>query len=223
MDLNTIAMPREQAAQAFSEYRRAVEHRRRQELTGARRTVRAIRDRHRVEDEQIMVGYQALAEGHQVIDLRLTMQSAGLVDVPRRAQRPAQLPRLAVCRADAEVCYCDVSWHGGVAFCADKPTRGRPRISSGVTADYVVFPDGTFPEGNNPSARAIVPIIPPQFRPGRGLGRLHVLWEAEWTLTAPLDPALLRHLGGDLWVVLATWDLTELERTVLMGRVRDGG
>lgn len=29
------------------------------------------------------------------------------------------------------------------------------------------------------------------------------------------DPALLKHVGGDLWAVLATWDLTPLEAAVL--------
>ena len=39
----------------------------------------------------------------------------------------------------------------------------------------------------------------------------HVLWEVEsWTPEPPRDPALLRHLRGDLWSVLAVWDLTEL-------------
>jgi len=34
-------------------------------------------------------------------------------------------------------------------------------------------------------------------------------------MTPPRDPALIRHIRGDLWAVLAVWDLTELERAVL--------
>lgn len=34
---------------------------------------------------------------------------------------------------------------------------------------------------------------------------------------APVDPALLKHIGGDLYAVVATWDLTDLERAVLDG------
>lgn len=45
-----------------------------------------------------------------------------------------------------------------------------------------------------------------------------ILWEAEWQAVPPKDPALLRHLGGDLYAVVAVWDLTELERAVLGGR-----
>jgi hypothetical protein len=72
------------------------------------------------------------------------------------------------------------------------------------------------------SGHAMVPIIPPRYRPARSrLPRLHILWEVPaWTLVAPIDPALLRHLRGDLWAVLATWDLTPLERAVLSQRGR---
>ncbi|MGH3300400.1 MAG: hypothetical protein ACRDOK_01755 [Streptosporangiaceae bacterium] len=34
----------------------------------------------------------------------------------------------------------------------------------------------------------------------------------------PRDPALLRWIRGDLWAVVAQWDLTELERAVLSSR-----
>jgi hypothetical protein len=53
------------------------------------------------------------------------------------------------------------------------------------------------------------------------LAALHVLWEVErWELVPPTDPALIRHIRGDLWAVLATWDLTEIERHVLAQRAR---
>jgi hypothetical protein len=50
-----------------------------------------------------------------------------------------------------------------------------------------------------------------------------VLWEVEewtWRTTPrpPGDPALLRHVGGDIYAVEAIWDLTPLEQLVLSGR-----
>ena len=51
----------------------------------------------------------------------------------------------------------------------------------------------------------------------------HILWEVtEWSSTpqsgpAPYDPLLLKHLGGQLYAVLAEWDLTPLERAVMQG------
>jgi len=53
------------------------------------------------------------------------------------------------------------------------------------------------------------------------LSHYHILWEATWEQTnppPPRDPALLRHIAGDLWVVMRTWDLTDLERAVLSAR-----
>lgn len=34
----------------------------------------------------------------------------------------------------------------------------------------------------------------------------------------PGDPALLKHMGGDLYAILAVWDLSPLERAVLAGK-----
>jgi hypothetical protein len=45
-----------------------------------------------------------------------------------------------------------------------------------------------------------------------------ILWEAEWQ-HVPSDPLLLRHITGPLYAVLASWDLTELERAVLSRRL----
>jgi len=45
-------------------------------------------------------------------------------------------------------------------------------------------------------------------------------FEADWKPVrdrrrAPGDPALLKHLGGPFYAVLATWDLTFVEQAVL--------
>jgi hypothetical protein len=70
--------------------------------------------------------------------------------------------------------------------------------------------------------RAMVPVVPPRFRV-RGWRGSFVLFEPEWaehTPPAPIDPALIQHLRGDLFVVLGVWDLTPLERAVLTERNR---
>jgi hypothetical protein len=71
--------------------------------------------------------------------------------------------------------------------------------------------------------RAMVPHVPPALRPIHSLDGYATLFEVEeWAPdpTAPADPALLKHIGGDLYAVLAVWDLSELERSVLNGRTR---
>ena len=63
--------------------------------------------------------------------------------------------------------------------------------------------------------------IPLQLRPKRGLENYHVLCEAEWTGKAPPDdPMLLRRIGrADLWLVVAGWDLTAVEKAALATRL----
>ncbi len=70
-------------------------------------------------------------------------------------------------------------------------------------------------------------MVPADKRPDKGqLHDWHILWEVDqWhdrsqTLTASRDPYLLKHVGGDLWAVLAEWDLTPLEMAILEARPR---
>ncbi len=52
-----------------------------------------------------------------------------------------------------------------------------------------------------------------------------ILWEVKrWssqriTAEPDRDPLLLRQIGGDLYAIMAQWDLTELERLVMRGRI----
>jgi hypothetical protein len=69
-------------------------------------------------------------------------------------------------------------------------------------------------------AKAIVPLVPIHLRPKRGLANYHILFEAVWEPLPPSDPMLLRRIGkGDLWLVVAAWDLTEIERAALAARI----
>lgn len=185
MNIDTLTMPRAEARAAFLEYRAAVQA------------------RHSAEDEAIMLGYRALARGQQVIDLHDALRGAGLDEQGR--------PRLAIVRADAEVCYFERHY---MRFCVSLWTQSHHRRS------YVQLPENLWPrERLTPrDCRAIVPPVPPRFRPVGALSRYHILWEAEWQ-DVPTDPLLLRHLAGGLYAVLAQWDLTAIERAVLRGRL----
>ena len=204
MQLHTIEMDRAEARARYLEYRDAV------------------RERHDAELAEIMRGYRALARGHQVIDLAATIRAGGTVTktVPhfRGGAREVTLPALAVMRADQPWCHVQVTRDGAVAY----HHQGSPR--SNETRNLIRLPVGTLDEDITTDypwrQRAMVPPVPPRLRPKASLGNYHVLWEAEWERCAPVDPALLRHIGGDLYAVLATWDLTPLERTVLTRRFR---
>lgn len=212
MELATIEMERPKAREAFLDYRRAV------------------RQRHNAEDEEIMRGYKALAAGKTLIHLSRTMSAGGTSEFRFRRWRgdteavTAVLPKLAVCRAHVPTAYTN-----GINRNGSLEIRSKQEVIARNTFDRVRLTERTFPmhdlheEGSDWRQRfkAMVPIVPPALRPGYGLHNYHILWEAEWALhtpPAPVDPALLKHIGGDLYAVIAVWDLTELEQAVLGGR-----
>lgn len=195
MQLNAITMPKDQARAAFEDYRRAVAA------------------RHSKEDAAIMRGYKALSKGLRVVNLRETIIAGG-EDERRR-------PRLAVARADVQRVFVRRYYDGRLVFGTEDNIRNWGRWRRDLRREFLA---GTFPAVAGKAsyefvqAAAIVPTIPPRLRPAHALRGYQVLFEAEWSPVAPKDPALLKHLAGELYAVLAVWDLTDLERAVLAGR-----
>lgn len=194
MDLQPMTMEKEAAQAAFREYRGAF-----------------MAERNRI-DGELMRGYKALAEGKQLIRLTETITAGGVDEGGK--------PRLAIARADERAITFERGSRGSVTFTpgwiGSRPIRATDR--------RFVFPDGTLPAGEwvrSGDWEALTPIVPPRFRPPHAaMTNFHILWEATWVRTsqrrrAPHDPALLKHLGGDLWAVLAIWDLSPLEQAVL--------
>jgi hypothetical protein len=184
----------------------------------------AVRERHSDEDAAIRDGYRAMAEGKTLISLRRTIDAGGLNE--------QGLPALAVTRATAEWCYLGLAWHEYYRHEAGLQVTFSESENPPASARHVVRRvRGVFGEQHEQvperlprfSVRAMVPIVPPALRPARGLGRYHILWEVERWERAPRppgDPALLRQIAGDLYAVVATWDLTELEQLVLARRTQ---
>lgn len=167
-----------------------------------------------VEDEAIAQAYRAVKRGMPILRLSQAIERGGFF--------PNGWPRIAVVRADATECWVtDVNDYrnGGVDYVfTDSDRRTSYGALVGEHTVRVHMSERPAHEGRRTSrAHTLVPVIPPHVRPKRPrLGRLHVLWEVEeWANVPPVDPALIRHVRGDLWVVLAMWELTELERLVL--------
>lgn len=197
MDVATITMNPNTAREAFRAYRAAAA------------------ERGTAEDDQIMRGYRLLARGRTLINLAQSMTTAGVDE--------KGLPRLAIARADALWCHVRTFPDGSAEFGSDQlPWRLRGRASGRLTS----LPVNTLPQyrWNDASkmhrAQALVPLVPLPLRPKGRLIGYHILWEAEWQKVVPRDPFLLRHVGGDLYAVVAAWDLTDLERSVVAGRLR---
>jgi hypothetical protein len=204
MNLSTIEMSRDEAIEALKEWSAVV------------------KAKHSDEDAAIAEGYARLADGKALLSLTETIRAGGEDDMHR--------PRLAVAPVKADTIYLDRHRNGDVRFCVNqKPGAWKLSVSSvGVCVDDALA-EIDYNARQKLSRwdavclyRAMVPVVPPRFRQ-RGWKGAHVLFEAEWAEhapPAPVDPALIRHLRGDLWVVAGVWDLTPLERAVLTERNR---
>lgn len=177
------------------------------------------------EDEQCKRIYRAIARGNRVLNLCEAMRLAGTDHLFR--------PRLAIARASNLQESVTFQWAYGWPVFGD-PNSARTTwngLDEGVFYSRVVLPQVTFPcneEGtfgktakdhNIWSINASVPIIPPKLRPKQPQA-YHILWEVdEWTAGRTMpeqsrDPLLLKHLASWFFVIVAEWDLTEVERQV---------
>jgi hypothetical protein len=163
------------------------------------------RDRYDKRDWEIERIYRQIAKGNIVISAGDAIRAAGLDSKGR--------PKLAICEAHATHCVCSLG-HADITFGIFKNAW-----SEGVGRFKVAWPnlDHGWIKGAVVPGRLVaqLPRIPPQHRPaGDTLARYHLLWEADWT-DMPRDPYLLKRIGKDAFVVLAAWDLTDVEMMVL--------
>lgn len=179
-----------------------------------------------VEDHALAAAYRAAKRGYAVISLKRAFELAGEFD--------NGLPRLAIVRATVERCRVDVrrAYHRPGYLVPARPTQYsfsdadfRNENRGALVGDFHVNVEVPYiapTDKERTSGSTIVPLIPPEHRPRPSrLRRCHIIWEVErWDPTPPKDPALVKHIRGDLWAVLATWDLSELERLVLSQRAR---
>ena len=159
-------------------------------------------------DATIQRAYQLIAQGRVIIKALESIKAASV--------GADGLPKLAICNAMAERCRVQMRSEGSAVM--DRPDRYRsPQDKTNVFR----FPNDTFPRynGYGKEAESMVPLVPIHLRPKRALGAYHILYEAEWSKAVPIDPMLLRRLKGDMWLVVAAWELTEVERAALATRL----
>jgi hypothetical protein len=190
METTKLEMPRAEARRLYREYRKHQHY-------------------STPMDAEIRRAYQLLAQGRLIIQAIESVKQAGL--------GPDGFPKLALCRADRPACRISMHGNGSATMFADD----LPRAGKAAASLSLSFPSGAFGSSTNwRNARAILPPVPLHLRPRRGLANYHILWEAEWTPVPPRDPYLLRRIGrSDMWLVVAMWDLTEVERAALAARI----
>lgn len=192
-------------------------------ITRLREYESQLADERTAEDQAILLAYRHAARGLPIIRLSEAFRIAGR-HPGVRGDEERGLPRLAIARATAQDCVVshdggDLVFHGVAR--GESHWNARNRGAALNKSTVRIFDAAVGAEYCRP-ARTIVPPIPPRHRPTkRRLAGFHVLWEVDtWTPEPPVDPALIRHIRGDLWSVVAVWDLTDIERAVLAQRSR---
>lgn len=192
----TITVDKYEAARQLRAYQKA--------LQGTKETAR------RREDRDTMRALHVLKRGERLISLAKVFEHVEVDEFQR--------PKIAIARADARFVELrtgqgDRTWTFG---------HGEKRWDrSNAAADIRIVVPARVRPTQWKNSRAVVPVIPPWLRPAEDkLPEYFTLFEADWQ-TAPIDPALLKRVTTDLFVVLATWDLSPVERAVLQAaRVR---
>jgi len=158
--------------------------------------------------------YHALKQGQRILDIYTAFEQAGFNELLQ--------PRIAIARADGETCYFEPSTHwdgnhrvndGGATFSIERWSRTKH--------EPVKLPEQTFRPLIGKSASVLstsVPQIPPEHFPKHALKNYYILWEVEhWREEPARDPLLLRRISKNLFVVLAEWDLSDLEYSIARG------
>jgi hypothetical protein len=173
-----------------------------------------LRKRHDPEYAAAAEAYQLLADGHKLLDIGVAIREGGYDEKMR--------PRLALARADRRQVYFE--W-GRYSTTGVYNTNASERWGQqhATLIERINF-NRRHGLADAVSGFALVPMIPADVRPAGNATRWHILWEVDaWSDTRigprpPTDPYLLRRVRGDLFVVLAEWNLTELEKYVMASR-----
>lgn len=222
--MQKVEIPRAEARQSYLDYRRAAQSENNPVL--------------RAELEAMARAFRIAAkEELPLIALTPTLTRGGTI--PRtlverwrgdKSRTEYLLPRLAVCNAAARFVFTlGIEQDGAVRFIdslgrAPHYQRGRIELETMFELGDGYKAGQRIQSWDRSAWSALVPIVPPKHRPARtSLENLVVLWEVDdWQWRSvpapPGDPALLQHVGGDIYAVLATWDLSPLEQLILTGR-----
>lgn len=198
MNVPTIKAGALEAGQKYREYREAVK-----------------RNKGGKAYKELKKLYYRIYQGDVIVDVKEAIKLGGL--------HPNGSTKLAICRASAKAVELRRLHHGKTTFISKKETS---RWGSGF--NYLKSADVEFEQWLPAWVRktstdawevkfqAPVPFIPPNLMPDKLTDDYYILWEVdEWKMVPPTDPWLLRRINKQMYVVVGSWNLTELEKSVM--------
>lgn len=211
MEVEQLAIPKRKAEEEF------------QALSQAFKQNTKLRREEMRQDLKKVYGF--LRHGKKIIDIYESFKKAGLNEDGD--------PKLAICRADGKQCNLVRHDDGSAVFGVtqfnkwqaqyDNYQGAKTRGDVWVPSSTFDFPLDHYKHVAKRYRQTIVPIIPAKILVNEVkvlLRNFHILWEVEeWKPIPPKDPILLKKLTPNLYGILATWNLTKLERAVIRGRI----
>lgn len=170
----------------------------------------------------LLAVYGHLQHGGKIIDLFKIFHEHGLKDGH---------PKLAIVQFNARYCYLYKKNNGGAVF--SNENKRQYHVYANKSNGDIELPPDTYEWGEILEQglrwKTVAPMVPgrvltiastkltPQY--------YHVLFEVDvWAKskppTPPRDPILGKMLTPNIFGVIATWDLTEIERTIIKGRLK---
>lgn len=156
-------------------------------------------------DRAVIAALNAAEEGRTLVDISEVIARGGASS----KYSVVKVPALTLAPPFAKEVTMRI-WHDGEMVL--RAGRWKLRLEAGFTFDRK--------EAISHTGKATVPGMPPEIRKVARKDHL-MLWEPEWRKVnsqipkPPRDPALLERLNGNLYVVVATWDLSPLEAAAL--------
>lgn len=155
--------------------------------------------------------YNQMKAGKKVIDIFKVIQKGGVHENFH--------PKLAIAKATSKKVICRYFQNGTVYF-LNKDEWSSKVYAADVDLKNCLPVISHFKSFESHRLTAPVPIIPAKHLPDKLTDDYYILWEVdEWKMVPPTDPWLLRRITRTLFVVLAGWDLTPLEKAVMAGRM----
>lgn len=166
--------------------------------------------------KDLRIIYNQMKAGRKIIDIGKVIAKGGVHENHH--------PKLAVAMASAKRIVCKYNKNGNVLYTHSVETWNWKEKTCDVNIKDCLpkIPNGIIKDSWQDVLRleAPVPMIPPKYLPKKLSDDYYILWEVdEWKMVPPTDPWLLRRITKTHFLLVAGWDLTDLEKSVMAGRM----
>jgi hypothetical protein len=186
MNVSTISVPRETAIQKIND------------IEGLKKSQRTD------EDDALLSVFKAVRKHDaRIINIVDAFRQTGLNEQGQ--------PRLAIAQGDWTDVHCSNKSHYRGYYSTAFSSRSVWRYVAGD----IFLPKDALNIKSSLGLKSAVPHIPTNIRPKFKLSNYHILFEVKNWEEYPVDPFLLKRVTGNLFIVLAEWELTELEASLL--------